>query len=109
MKKIFALMLVFSVASASAAFAAATTVSNQTGDVSVGTLIIKTSKNVYFYYKSASDNTGYAVSTYHNKGTKSFGSSSGDAKIYEFAETAKDCPAAPVGTASADFTGWSSL
>ena len=107
MKKIFALMLIFSVASASAAFAL--TVTNQTGDVAVGTLTIKTSKNVYFYYKSALDNTGYSVSTYHNKGTKSFGSSSGDAKIYEFAETAKDCPTAPVGTASADFTGWSSL
>jgi len=107
MKKIFALMLVLSVAFASSAFA--TTVSNLTGDVAVGNTTVKTSKNVYLFYKSAADATGYAASAYHNKGTKTFGSSSGDAKVYEFKETAKDCPAAPVGTASADFSAWTSL
>lgn len=102
-------MLVISVASASSAFAAATTVAYATGDVAVGSATVKTSKNVYINYKSSSDNTGYAAATYHNKGTKTYGSSSGDSKVYEKANTAEAVPDAPTGTASANFSGWTAL
>jgi len=109
MKKIFALMLILTVASASAAFAAATTVAASTGAVAVGTTTVNTSKNVYVAYKSDTNNSGYAVVTYHDKGTKTYGSSSGDSKVYEKANTGNGCPDAPVGTASADFSSWTSL
>jgi len=109
MKKIFALMLVLTVASASAAFAAATTVAASTGAVAIGTATVNTSKNVYIAYKSSANNDGYAVVTYHDKGTKTYGSSSGDSKVYEKANTGNACPDAPSGTASADFSTWSSL
>lgn len=102
-------MLALTVASASSAFATATTV-GYTETPTLGTLVIKLSKNVSLNYKSAGDNTGYAVATYHNKGTKSFGSSSGDSKIYENPSTAQDAPDAPIGTASANFASpWVAL
>lgn len=109
MKKILSLMLVLTVASASSAFATATTVAYATGAVAVGSATVNTSKNVLINYKSAADNTGYAVATYHNKGTKTYGSSSGDSKVYEKGNTAEGAPLAPTGTASADFSGWTSL
>lgn len=107
MKKIFALMLVLTIASASSAFA--TTVAYSTGAVAVGNATINTSKNVKINYKSAADFSGYAAATYHDKGTKTYGSSSGDAKVYEKANTAEAVPDAPTGTATANFSGWSAL
>lgn len=118
MKKIIALALVLTF-SASAAFAttAAFDATNMTAatqtitsdDTNLGTLVFKLSKNVKLDYKSYSDYTGYAIATYHNKGTKTYGSSSGDSKIFENAATAVEAPAAPQGTNSANFTGWSAL
>ncbi|MBJ6724086.1 hypothetical protein [Geomesophilobacter sediminis] len=65
----------------------------------------KLSTNVQLAYKSSADNSGYTVGTYHTQGTKTYASSSGDATIWTSSTTAKDIPAAPVGTASADFSG----
>lgn len=114
MKKIVALTLALALTiTASAAFATEKAYSDTdttAATLTVGTLVFKLSKNVLMAYKSASDFTGYSIGAYHNKGTKTFASSSGDSKIFEAVITAKAIPAAPVGTASADFsTGWSAL
>lgn len=73
-----------------------------------GAAVVKLSKNVKLSYKKQTTGLGYSVATYHTSGTKSYASSSGDSKIW-----AKDGevvqPAAPSGTASADFTGWTPL
>lgn len=115
MKRIVALSLAVAIAgTSSVAFADAVTKAysdtSANSTLTVGTLIFKLSKNVYMSYKSDTDNTGYSIGAYHNKGTKTFASSSGDSKIFEATLTAKTLPDAPVGTASADFSsGWSAL
>ena len=114
MKRIVALTLALALTiTASAAFATDKAYSDtDTGaaTLTVGTLVFKLSKNVLMAYKSASDFTGYSIGAYHNKGTKTFASSSGDSKIFEAAVTANGIPDAPVGTASAAFgSGWTAL
>ena len=72
----------------------------------------KLSTNVQVVYDASTDNSGYSAGTYHSKGTRSFASSSGDAAIWAATGTAVTIPAAPTGTASADFpntTGWGAL
>jgi hypothetical protein len=70
----------------------------------------KLSTNVLLAYKSETNNTGYTVGAYHSSGTRTYASSSGDATIWVANTTAHAIPAAPVGTASADFSGgdWTS-
>ena len=67
--------------------------------VKVGTI----SANVLIGYNSSADNSGYVLGTYHKKGTRTYGSSSGDPALYYSTATAATLPAAPAGTASADF------
>ena len=110
MKKNILLIATLLVAlSAASAFAAATTLDYGTA-LPTG-LPGKLSTNVQLAYKSAADNTGYTAGTSHNKGTKSFGSSSGDAAIFSADATNQAIPDAPVGTASAAFTAgtWTAL
>ena len=114
MKRIVTLLLALALTvAASTAFATSkgysdTAVSSAT--LTIGTLVFKLSKNVLMAYESETNFTGYSIGAYHNKGTKTFASSSGDSKIFEAAKTGMDIPDAPVGTASANFaTGWTSL
>ena len=120
MKKILMILTAAAImASATTIFAADavytdtnTTDSTLTVGTAPNTLVFKLSKNVLMAYNVFADSTGYAISAYHNKGTKTFGSSSGDSKIFENSATKVDPPAAPQGTASAAFTsadGWSAL
>lgn len=116
MKKILALTLVLTF-SASAAFAAysegySKADSTKTVGDAPNTLVFKLSKNVQMDYKAHNLKTGYAIAAYHNKGTKTYGSSSGDSKIFENSALSVEAPTAPDGTASADFpssAGWSAL
>lgn len=61
------------------------------------------SNSVQLAYKSSDDNSGYTAGTYHDKGTRTFGASSGDAALYYSITTATAIPDAPSGTDTADF------
>jgi hypothetical protein len=61
------------------------------------------SNNVKLTYQSSADNSGYTAATYHDKGTRTFGASSGDAALYYAITTGHDIPGAPSGTESAQF------
>lgn len=78
---------------------------------STKTLVVKGSKNVYVDY--AADTTagqGYVLGAYHGSGTKTYGSSSGDTKIYFKDGTAEAIPTTvPTGSESADYSGWTAL
>ena len=108
MKKIILLIAALMLAlSSSSAFAAATTMGY--GTALPSGLSGKLSTNVMLAYKSSADNSGYTAGTSHTKGTKSYGSSSGDAAIYSADTLSKDIPAAPTGTAGASWSGWTAL
>ena len=77
-----------------------------------GDLTLKLSNNVLLSYKkSATGGLGYSVASYHTSGTRTYGSSSGDANIFWAEGTAIDPPTAPTGTESANFvnTTWTAL
>lgn len=69
------------------------------------------STNVKLAYTSSADNSGYTAGTYHEKGTRTFASSSGDAALYYSITTDTDIPAAPTGTDTANFvnTTWTKI
>ncbi|MGE4403819.1 MAG: hypothetical protein AB7F61_19445 [Desulfobulbus sp.] len=113
MKKIAlftALMLAFSFGSALAAgkYAADQDVIIKGTD---GNLNLKLSNNVFLFYEAdtSGDGLGYSIATYHSSGTRTYGSSSGDANIFWIDGTGSNAPTAPTGTASANFTGWTAL
>lgn len=72
-------------------------------------LTLKMSNNVLVQYDAAASGLGYSIAAYHTSGTRTFGSSSGDASIFWFDGTAEDAPTAPTGTESADFSTWTAL
>lgn len=114
MKKITFLTLILFVLGSSAAFAAT---SWQTDTATLGTaghqLTIQLSNKVGMYYvaDTATSGLGYVMATSHSSGTRTYGSSSGDAKIYYFDGTSQAPPTttAPTGTQSADWTNWKAL
>lgn len=111
MKKFIILMaaLLMTASAAFAAYEAADAAGKTLG--STKTLVIKGSKGVSVDY--AADTTagqGYVLGAYHASGTKSYGSSSGDTKIYFKDGTAQAIPSTvPTGSQSADFSSWTSL
>ena len=70
-------------------------------------MAVTLSNGVSINYTGAA--TGYIFSTYHSSGTFTFGTSSGDTKIYKAAGTNVTTAAAPTGTATGvwDATKWS--
>lgn len=74
-----------------------------------GDIVLKLSNNVNLDYAADTDGLGYAVATYHDSGTRTYGSSSGDANIYWIEGTGEAAPDAPSGTDSADFSEWTAL
>lgn len=99
---------------AGSAFAATTF--SDTGTTTLGTpaITIKPSKNVSIYYNSAAT-TGagygaYSIGSNHSSGSKTFGSSSGDQKIFMRDGTSAPSIAVPAVGGTADFTsGWTSM
>ena len=115
MKKIALLTLVLFSLSIASAFAwtdGSYDAGSADGTVTVGTtgpVAVKVSKGVSLAYNAEATGLGYAVGAYHSSGTKTFASSSGDSKIWFTDVTGESIPAAPTGTDSADFTGWTAL
>jgi hypothetical protein len=107
---ILVLSLVVFSANAFAEYAAA----DSAGNLAIGSTItgtLKVSKGVSVDY--AGDSTaglGYVIGAYHSSGTRTFASSSGDAKIWYQDGTAVAIPTdVPVETESADFSAWTAL
>lgn len=72
-------------------------------------LTMSLSNNVTLTYNEESSGLGYAVGTYHSSGTRTYAGSSGDSAIYWAEGTGATIPNAPTGTASANFSNWTSL
>lgn len=118
MKKIVflaALMMAFSFGSAFAETLASDGTYSTGQDLTIagsaGDLTLKLSNNVLLSYKKGTNGLGYSVASYHTSGTRTYGSSSGDANIFWAEGTKIAPPAAPTGTESADFvsTTWTAL
>jgi len=128
MKKILACTIcLFAIASANSAFAGFTASPRDLGTEAAGStgsgitaannpkLTQQLSTNVLMDYISATDGAGYIVGTFHNKGTRTYGSSSGDTQIFSAVITTTGTgialpTTAPTGTASAAFTStWTAL
>ncbi len=112
MKKIVMMTLLLFAVSAGSALAAFEAGAND-GSLALGTTgpaTVKLSKNVKLDYIAETDGLGYIVGTTHTSGTKTYGSSSGDSKIWSIDGVETALPTtAPSGTASADFSGWTAL
>lgn len=98
---IFLLVVAFVVAFAPASFAGTGTNSYDTGSFNVGSatsMTVKTSKNVYCTVAvsgSAMPVVGYSLGCYHATGSRSFGTSSADQKLFYYDTTAQAILAAP--------------
>jgi hypothetical protein len=112
MKKIALIAAVMLVMPSSFAFAEYQS-PDDNGVVTLGTtdqLDVRLSSKVQADYNGETNGLAYTISTYHESGTRTFGSSSGDSKIYFMEGTAEACPDAPTSTTdSADFSSWSAL
>lgn len=114
MKKIAILVVVGLVLSAGAAFAACqmsgTTfgcAANSTAGIPAWT--VNLSKSVTLDYEQNSSGLSYALSSWHTSGDKTYGSSSGDTKIFVNNATGVGAPTAPAVGSTADFSGWIAL
>jgi uncharacterized protein YxeA len=112
MKKTILILLAFALA-VSVGIAYAATANYSTGTVTLGNTLkmtFTTSNNVYVDYKAGTNGVSYTAGSYHQTGSRTFATSSGDTKIYYKDGTGADIPAAPAGAGStADFGGWTAL
>lgn len=124
--KIIALIAILSLGASASAFGAAAEGAWQTqsdagiiefpGDTTHGPLIqFKPSANVHMAYDCA-DGQNYTVGAYHESGTKIYGTSSGDAKIYMYdtgstiGAEPTDLQTIPNSASSVEWgSGWSAL
>ena len=114
MKKITILTILLFVLSSVSAFAAYSNGTSGDGVVTLGstvTLVVKLSSKVSIDYDAETAGLAYAIATYHSSGVRTYGSSSGDAKIYYQDATAVAAPTAPTtADGTADFSGdWTAL
>jgi hypothetical protein len=111
MKKYIAIIALFTFAASTSAFAASLAadygkeVKGQKGSETART-IGKLSNNVAANFNY--DSTSYAVNTKHKSGTKQYGSSSGDTKLF-YQEVSTLLPGAPDTSGSDAYNSWSSL
>jgi len=110
--KILAFAGILALAAGTAFAADGTQVTFNDSTTSVGTpaASVKVSKNVQIQYQPEAAGLTYSMTSFHTSGTKSYGTSSGDTKIFMKDSTAiTDAPAAPAAGASADFSGWTAM
>jgi hypothetical protein len=111
--KILAIAGIISLAAAGTVLAAngtAVTFNDSTSTVGTPAASVKVSKNVSVKYIPEAAGLTYSMSSFHTSGTKTYGTSSGDTKIYMMDSTAlTDPPDAPAANTSADFASWTSM
>lgn len=106
--KVLAISSVVSLVGAAGAFAA--TFTDAGGTVGTPPASVKPSKGVTVKYTPEAAGATYSITAMHGSGTKTYGSSSGDTKIFmKDTTTIADPPAAPAAGASADFSTWTAL
>lgn len=122
MKKIM-MILAFSIMAAAistAAFAASYPNTYGTDSFDVGgttTMVVKTSKNVYCQVSNATSGSGastiavnYVVQCYHNAGSRTFGTSNADQKLFFYDATGQTLVTAPTAAGVApSWNGWQVL
>jgi hypothetical protein len=113
MKKI---LIVLSLIVALVSLSAPVFAAYSTGNLTFGTqtiLSIATSKNVQIeitFSGTSNPVLNYVISTYHQTGTRTFGSSNADAKLYFYEATGQAQPTVPTTSGTAPtWTGWSAL
>ena len=81
------------------------------GSATNGQTTVKGSKGVKIEYVSESTGgQGYVLGAFHNSGTQTFATSSGDTKIYKQDATGVAVPTtAPIGSATVDFSAWKAM
>jgi len=99
--KVLALAAIFTLCVSASSFAAVTWgTANADGSFTIGNtangpqLIIKPSANVTLGYESTSG-ISYSVGTYHSSGTKTYGTTNGDTRIYMYENTAQTSAQVP--------------
>lgn len=112
MKKIAILTFFLLVLSAGSAFSA--TIAWSEGPVTLGTgdtVDVQLSSSVSMYYGTDAAGLGYLIGTSHSSGTRSYGSSSGNAKIFwiDGKQTTMTGLTVPTGTGSVDYSSWNEL
>lgn len=108
MKKIAILTALFVAFSCGSALAGATDYVAST--ITKTGFEVQLSNKVEMNYWPESVGLGYSVAAFHTSGTKTFGSSSGDSKIFWILGIdSPTLPNAPSGTASAGFGSWTAL
>ena len=85
-----------------------TTGTGALGSASSATMTITTSNNVVITYNGTA--TSYALGAANVNGTFTYGTSSGDTKVFKASGSSVAIPAAPAGTATATWpAAWSSM
>lgn len=77
-----------------------------------GQTTVKASKGVQIGYKAdTTSGLGYILASYHESGTQTFATSSGDTKIFKQDTTGVVITGmtVPTGSDTADFTGWTAM
>jgi hypothetical protein len=114
LKTVLSIAAIFSMTAVSSAFAVATFTDAGTDTIGTPSLGVKPSKNVKVLYEASSTTSGtgvitYSVSAYHTSGTKTFGSSSGDTKIFMIDGIGSAPAGAPAAGASANYSSWTAM
>ena len=73
------------------------------------TLVTQLSSNVQMNYDSDATGLNYTIASYHNKGSRTYGSTSNDSKIYYTATTATAPVSIPASGVSGAFNSWIAL
>ncbi len=108
MKKVLVLSIMIILIVASTSFAAYETGTKTLG--STDTTTFTTSNNVYIDYTAGTNGVSYVAGSYHQTGTRTFGTSSGDTRIYWRDGTGQTLPSAPTtSSGTANWTGWNAL
>lgn len=107
---IAAILTFASAGSVLAANGTSVTFNDSTSTVGTPAATVKVSKGVSVKYTPEVAGLTYAMSSFHSSGTKSYGTSSGDTRIFMKDSTSlTDPPSAPAANTSADFSGWTTL
>ena len=118
MKKMTALMAItalLGLAANASAFTQAYATGDSNGSLTIGSTVkatLKLSANVNVGYDvetSSGKSQGYGLNTWHSSGSKTYGTSSGDTRIFYVDSTNYTQTTAPAAGATADFSSWTAL